>query len=62
MPEFVSKEQLPFHTVRVHLENQADVDSFAALVGQKITTETKYVWHPKKKLLKVAHLRYVDET
>jgi hypothetical protein len=57
MPEFVSKEMLPFHTVNVHFENRDDLKSFAVLIEQNVTEETKAVWHPKKKLLKVAHLR-----
>lgn len=60
MPEFKSVDQLPFHTLKVHFENADDVQSFALLVGQKITEETKYIWHPKLTPKKVAHLRYTD--
>jgi hypothetical protein len=62
MPEFISNEQLPFHTINVHLENRDDMAAFAKLVEQTITEETKYIWYPKKKLLKVSHLRYTDES
>lgn len=58
MPEFVSVDKAPFHTVHVHLANLKDLEDFAKLMGQKITIETKYVWHPKWKVVKVADLRY----
>lgn len=58
MPEFVSKEMLPFHTVNVHFENPDHLKDFEVIIDQKVTQETKYVWHPKKVLLKVANLRY----
>lgn len=58
MPEFVSKEQLPFHTVNVHFENPDAMKDFERITGQKMTEETKAMWHPKKQILKVAHLRH----
>ena len=61
MPEFVSKEMLPFHTVNVHFENPDAIKSFSELTGQNVTQETKAIWHPKKNLLKVAHLRYKSD-
>lgn len=61
MPEFKSKEQLPFHSVKVHFENQGDLTLFATLLNQKITTETKYVWYPKLTIKKIAHLRFAGD-
>jgi hypothetical protein len=52
MPEFIQHDQTPFQTIRVHFENQADVDLFADLVGQKITPKTKYIYYPKQEKAK----------
>jgi hypothetical protein len=48
MPEFDQPENLPFKSIKVHFETQADVENFAALVGQKLTPKTRYIWHPFK--------------
>lgn len=61
MPEFISVLQLPFFTVNVHFENEDDVKSFAVLIGQKVTSETKYLWWPKQDAKKVGHLRYMSD-
>ena len=61
MPEFISKEMMPFHTVNVHFENPDAIKDFSNLTGQNVTQETKAMWHPKKNLLKVAHLRYKSD-
>ena len=48
MPEFEQPARKPFKSIRVHFDNQEDVDHFAALVGQKITPKTRYIWYPFK--------------
>jgi hypothetical protein len=47
MPEFIQPDHKPFQTIRVHFENQEDVDMFAELVGQRITAKTKYIYYPE---------------
>lgn len=37
-----------FKSLQVYFINQDDIDTFAELVGQKITEKTKYIWFPKK--------------
>lgn len=46
MPEFNQDDLEPYKTIHVHFNNQADVDQFAGLVGQKITAKTRYIWYP----------------
>jgi hypothetical protein len=48
MPEFDQPDREPFKTITVHFDSQEDVDQFAALVEQKITLKTRYVWYPFK--------------
>lgn len=61
MPEFVQPSAMPFRTIHVHFEDQAAVEDFMRLIGQKFTPQTKYVWHPQLEFGKFTHMRYVDE-
>lgn len=46
MPDFDQPDAGPFRTIRVHCTDQAAVDAFAKLIGQKLTEKTKWVWYP----------------
>lgn len=46
MPEFNQDDKRAFRQIVVSFANQDDVDTFAALVAQKITDKTKYLWYP----------------
>lgn len=46
MPDFDQPDAGPFRTIRVHCTDQASVDAFAELIGQKLTEKTKWVWYP----------------
>jgi hypothetical protein len=48
MPEFVQEKKKPFSQVIVRFETEQDMNSFASIVGQKITPKTKSLWHPFK--------------
>jgi len=61
MPEFISEDQSPLCTIRVHFEKQEDIDAFALLVNQKIGELTKYIWCPKAEKQKVSDLRWVGK-
>jgi hypothetical protein len=61
MPEFVQKNERPFKTIKVHFASRADMDKFAAFIGQQIGQNTQYIWYPEAELAKVAHMRYVDD-
>ena len=47
MPEFNQPEAGPFRTIKVHCKDQAAVEAFAKLIGQKLTHKTKWVWYPE---------------
>ena len=49
MPEFKNEDLNSVQKITVHFENQSDVDSFSALIQQKITEKTKWLWYPQKK-------------
>jgi hypothetical protein len=62
MPEFFQQDLRPARTLRVHFENDEDVQKFAELVGQKITPKTKYIYFPAAEVEDVANLRWVAKT
>ena len=62
MPEFVQEKQEPFSKIIIRFENEADLQEFAELIGQKLTPKTKSIWHPKLIRGKNQHKRYVDES
>ena len=61
MPEFLMKDLTPFRTVYIHFRNQADIDEFARLIGQRIHTKQKSAWHPQLEIRPYADKRFVDE-
>jgi hypothetical protein len=61
MPEYIQKEQEPFHTIHVHFNDAEAIANFGEAVKQKVGQSTKFMWFPEIKLRRVAHLRYVSE-
>lgn len=45
MPEFV-QEQEDWKTLNIKFRNEADMNAFAELIGQKLTKKTKGIWYP----------------
>ena len=48
MPEFNQERQKPFSKIIVRIASQEDLDSFAKLIGQRLTPKTKSIWYPFK--------------
>lgn len=61
MPEYVSDDQLAFRKLIVNFTCQADVDKFAALIGQTLTDKTRFVWFPPVEQDAVQSREYVGE-
>jgi ParB-like chromosome segregation protein Spo0J len=47
MPEFAQEDNGAHQTIAVHLATPAAVEAFAALIGQRITNKTRFVWFPQ---------------
>lgn len=62
MPEFVQEDLAPWKSVIVHFENRADMDAFAALIGQRLTEKTQSVWYPEAEIGRYINKRYVCES
>jgi hypothetical protein len=48
MPEFVQEKQSEFSKIIIRFENEHDLQSFAKLIGQRLTSRTKSIWYPFK--------------
>jgi hypothetical protein len=48
MPEFVQEKKEPYAKIIFRFENEEDLQEFAAIIGQKLTSKTKSSWHPFK--------------
>jgi len=47
MPEFVQEKQEPYSKIIFRFANEEDLQEFAELIGQKLTSKTKSAWHPR---------------
>ena len=48
MPEFVQERKKEHSKIIVRFETEEDLQHFAELIGQKLTSKTKSIWHPFK--------------
>ena len=62
MPEFIQEDLTSFRKIIVHFKCQEDVDTFAKLIGQKITPKSPSLWYPKYEIRRYADKRYIDES
>jgi len=60
MPEFMQEDVSPFKSIMVNFENKQDMEAFAKLIGQGITTKTQSIYYPKAKIDGIMNKRYVD--
>jgi len=62
MPEFIMEDLEPFQSLVVHFESVEDRKSFAKLIEQNITSDTKSLWYPESEKGKYKNYRYIDES
>lgn len=62
MPEFVQEKQEPYSKIIVRFDNEEDLQEFSTLIGQKLTSKTKSIWHPKLIRGLNSNKRYVNES
>lgn len=48
MPEFVQDKKDPYAKIIIRFDSEEDLQDFAKLIGQKLTSKTKSLWHPFK--------------
>lgn len=61
MPEFVQEEKEPFSKIIVRFETEKDLEDFAKVIGQKLTSKTKSIWHPFKSHWGKGRMMWIDE-
>lgn len=60
MPEF-NREPLASRTLKVHFKTPEDVETFARLIGQNITNDTKFVWFPAAEKRDLKSVGYITD-
>jgi hypothetical protein len=61
MPEFKHEKQEPYSKIIFRFENEDDLQEFATLIGQKLTSKTKSSWYPFKPHRRGYKKIWVDE-
>jgi len=61
MPEFHQPESRPHRTIIIHMESEEAVQDFQRILGQTITSETKFLFHPKQVKADWESQRYATE-
>lgn len=63
MPEFRMGNTKPVQQITVSFDSRADVEAFASLVSQRLTTRTDSIWFPKPEgYVAPKNYRWVDES
>jgi len=47
MPEFTQQRQREYAKLVIRFRSQADLDDFAAKIGQKLNANSQCTWHPE---------------
>lgn len=47
MPEYFHEDHEPQQTIKIHFASVEDRNHFAALIGQKLTDKTNFLWYPQ---------------
>jgi hypothetical protein len=58
MPEFVQEDKGPYRQILMSFKSDEDAEKFAALLGQTITKDTRFMWYPPADIIHVADKRY----
>ena len=61
MPDYHQDDKLAFKSLKVNFKTQDAVNTFASLVGQKITEQTRSIWFPLVEKQNLKDLRYVTD-
>lgn len=62
MPEFVQEKKEPFSKIVIRFETEKDLNDFAELINQKLTSKTKSIWFPYKSHWNEKIFRWIDES
>ena len=57
MPEFENEDIMGKYVIKVWFADDAALLDFARLIGQPLTTSTKYIWHPQQERMDLTPYR-----
>jgi hypothetical protein len=60
MPEFRQDDLSPKYSIIVHFDGPENREKFSALIGQKLTDDTRSIWYPRAEIGHYADKRYVN--
>lgn len=61
MPEFIQEKQKPYAQIIVRFASEKELHEFSKLIGQKLTSKSKSIWHPQIVRGLHSNKRYSDE-
>ncbi len=61
MPEFVQEDLKPLKSILVHFETEEDMATFAKLLEQTITPNTRSLWFPEAEIGRMTDKRYTND-
>jgi hypothetical protein len=61
MPEFNQPPQKPYAQIIIRVGSRDDLESLSQLLGQRLTTNTKSIWHPQLVRGINSNKRYISE-
>ena len=62
MPEFVQEDLQPIQQIIISFATREDVEEFAELIEQKLTSKTKSIWYPKAEIFNAINYIYTNES
>lgn len=60
LPEFINENQESYRQIKMHFENEQDVQEFAKKLGLKLTERTQFSWYPPKSNVSTSDQQYAD--
>ena len=62
MPEFCQERKEAHAKIIFRFENEEDLQEFAKLIGQRLTSKTKSSWHPFKPHRREVRYEWINKT
>ncbi len=61
MPEYEQQDLTAWHSVKISFRSERDMAKFAELIGQPITSKTKFAWYPEMPIRRTTDKRWISE-
>lgn len=61
MPEFENEADAPYHSIKIHLRTEEDLEAFSKLIGRDLSSKPKFTYWPYTPPIKTVDIGFVDE-